>query len=74
MNNGGLVSIGNDGTTYFGGNNGPTYSGTLVIFKLKNGTFTNTSYIPVNYNFIPVTPSGNFVVTISSNNLIILAP
>ena len=74
MNNGGLVSIGNDGTTYFGGNNGPTYSGTLVIFKLKNGTFTNTSYIPVNYNFIPVTPSGNFVVTISSNNLIILSP
>ena len=73
MNNGGLVSIGNNGVTYFGGNNGPTYNGTWVIYKLKNGAFTNTGYSNVN-GYIPITPSGNFVVTISSNNLIILAP
>ena len=73
MNNQGLVSVGNDGTTYFGGNNGPTYNGTWVIYKFKNGSFTNTGYSNVN-GYIPITPSGNFVVTISSNNLIILAP
>ena len=73
MNNGGLVSIGNNGVTYFAGNNGPTYNGTWVIYKFKNGSFTNTGYGNVN-GYIPISPSGNFLVTISSNNLIILAP
>jgi len=79
MNSGGLVSVANDGTSYFIGNNGSSYNATWAIFRLKNGSFTNTGYNNGNTysipGIIPITPSGNFVVTISSsNNLIILAP
>jgi hypothetical protein len=66
------VPIGNNGVSYF-------YKDYSLIYKLKNGTITNTGI-----NFIPgsagtafnTSPSGNFVVgcTSTNNNLIILAP
>lgn len=66
------VPIGNNGVAYF-------YKDYSLMYKLKNGTITNTG---INVNAgnagttFNTTPSGNFVVTISStnNNLIILAP
>jgi hypothetical protein len=59
------LSIGNNGVVYFTSNSG--------LLKFKNSVVTNTGYPAIGFRTLPISPSGTFAITYSSNNLIIIA-